>query len=102
MALTVREALRKSVEEALSLLGESTMQSLIWLLDRKGISLTSDTFDIKRFEQVLRELIGDGADVMMEEIYTRFNKKCNIDIEPSSNLSALERIQKILESEKVG
>ncbi len=95
------EILCRSATEALSLLGESAMQSLLWTLSEKGIRLNPTEFDIEEFAHTLEKSLQGGSDVIMNLIYVKFDSNLrsnmNIDVKCDSKLSALEKIVKLAE-----
>lgn len=99
--LTTKQILCRSITDVLSYLGDSTMQEVIWQLNQKGISLNSEEFNIKQFEDALRELFGDGADVMLDLIYYKLNNRLSQlvavpKLEP--RYSPMEKIVKLIEN----
>jgi len=102
--MTFNELLYEATMEVFEGLGEETMQALVWQMGTKGVSFAPDSFDIKVFAIELRELLGDGADSLFEEIYQ--NVVCRLEllltsIDDSSNefinkgrrLAALQELQ---------
>lgn len=67
--MTFNRMLYEATMEVFEGLGEKTMQALVWQMGTKGVSFAPDSFDIKIFAIELRELMGDGADSLFEEIY---------------------------------
>ncbi|HEX2013609.1 MAG TPA: hypothetical protein VLA68_00135, partial [Nitrososphaera sp.] len=90
--------------KVLSSLGEPTMQALFWELSTQGVATNPEEFDIKKFDQEMKKIFGDGADVFMEEIYSQFKEHMerqygeegNIAEIDDQNLPAIEKIQRIL------
>jgi hypothetical protein len=99
--------------EVLEGLGEETMQALIWQLNSSGVNLAIEEFDLQIFALQLRELLGDGAESILEEIYQ--NIVCRIQLfdesapifdsfgnvkGQSKSLDALQKIQGIFGEDK--
>ena len=61
--------------KVLSSLGEPTMQALFWELGRQGVTTNPEEFDIRKFDEEMKKIFGDGANVFMEEIYFQFRGK---------------------------
>jgi hypothetical protein len=91
-----------AVSGAMSELGNSTMHSLLWHLKNKGISLDPQDFVLQSFYEGLQELLGNGADMLMQEIYEHLLKQLGIDYEPGAGLSPVEKIEKIMTTTKSG
>jgi len=68
-SMTFNQLLYEATMEVFEGLGEKTMQALLWQMGTRGVSFAPDSFDIKIFAIELRELMGDGADSLFEEIY---------------------------------
>ena len=98
----MRKLLWSSVQEALGSLGEPTMQSLTWHMNRTGVPMEPESFDVKRFYAALFELTGEGADVLLDLVAKRMIEKLKMDDNFGKNFSGIERVLKILETaEKV-
>lgn len=92
----------KCTQDALATLGEPTMQSLEWHMSRAGMSMAPDDFDIKGFHALLFELMGVGADIIMELIANNMAGELKLESEPGRGLPGIEKVLKILEiAEKV-
>ncbi|MCS6768671.1 MAG: hypothetical protein RMJ59_07785 [Candidatus Nitrosocaldus sp.] len=70
-----------ALQGALSILGESSMQAVVHHLVRRGISMNN--VDLKELEHVLYSLFGDGASVIMREIYKRLDEEERIEQDAS-------------------
>ncbi len=86
----------EAVIDTLSELGSSTNRSLIWHLENKGISLDPQNFVLQHFYQGLEELLGNGADMLMQKVYENLRKRLSVDPGPLVGLSAVDRIEKII------
>lgn len=76
--MTLNHMLYEATMEVLEGLGEEVMQSLVWQIEMRGVALSLDSFNIKLFADALRELFGDGANSLMEEIYQ--NAICRLEL----------------------
>jgi hypothetical protein len=86
--------------EVLEGLGEETMQAILWQMGDKGISFAPETFDIKPFSLQLKDLFGDGANSLLEEIYLNFECRLELIATMSNSregLTPLQKIQNILD-----
>ncbi len=80
------------------------MQALFWELSRQGVSTSPEEFDIRKFDEELKKIFGDGANVFMEEIYSEFKGRMQeqtvgrveITIDNEENLEPVEKILKVL------
>jgi hypothetical protein len=102
--VTVIEELSTITNKVLSSLGEPTMQALFWELGRQGVATNPEEFDIRKFDQELRKIFGDGANVFMEEIYSQFRGRFEqqygeqglVPLGDEPVLPPIEKIQRIL------
>ena len=102
--MTVIGDLATITGNVLSSLGEPTMQALFWELGRHGVNTNPEEFDIGKFDEEMKKIFGDGANVFMEEIYSQFRGRFEqrygeqglvLSLE-DGNLQPIEKIQKIL------
>jgi hypothetical protein len=90
--------------KVLSSLGEPTMQALFWELGRQGVTTNPEEFDIRKFDDEMKKIFGDGANVFMEEIYSQFRGKFEqrygaqglVQTDDDDRLQPVEKIQRIL------
>jgi hypothetical protein len=93
-------ALWKATEETLNLLGKSTKRTLVLQLNMLGFEMVPDSFDINRFAVMLRELLGEGSEPVLNLVYRNLCK--NLEVDPAdSGLPALDRINKVLKAKKM-
>ena len=90
--------LRKVVDETVRSLGGPISKTIMWHMSNKGIFSESTRIDITAFYLNLKELVGPGADMIMEETCKQLQKhygtKAGHDVVRSS---PLEKIQKMME-----
>lgn len=96
---TEQVVLRRVVDETIRSLGGPVSKTIMWHMTNRGILSESTRIDIKAFYQNLKELVGPGADMIMEETRKHLEKHYGIKAERDTKSSPLERIQKIMESE---
>ena len=102
--MTFTHLLYEATMETFEGLGEETMRALVWQFGTKGVSFSPDSFDIQVVANELRELMDDGAESLLEEIYQ--NVVCRLELlstslEYSDNdlsnragrLSAMQKLQ---------
>jgi hypothetical protein len=107
-AMTLKRILYEATMEVLEGLGEETMQALIWQLNTRGVNLARDSFDLHVFAVELHELLGEGAESLLEEIYQNIVCRMELidELEPTASsfgiiggqsrrLSALQKIQDV-------
>lgn len=68
-----RRVLWDALQGVLSMLGESSMKAIIHHLSKRGVSINN--ISVKELEVVLYSLFGDGANVIMREMYKRLEKE---------------------------
>ena len=102
--VTVIGDLATITKRVLSSLGEPTMQALFWELGRQGVTTSPEEFDIRKFDDELKKIFGDGANVFMEEIYSQFRTRFEqqygaqglVLAEKETDLQPIEKIQRVL------
>jgi hypothetical protein len=70
-------------------------------MNKKGFEMAPDSFDINKFSAVLGDLLGEGAEPIMNLVYKNLFKHLKADVDTDANLPALHRINKILETKKM-
>lgn len=98
--MDVNEALWKSTQDALNMLGKSTMQTLSWQLSSKGFEMTPDNFDINKLAAALSGLLGEGSEPVMGLIHQNLCRHLKVD-PADPDIPARDRINKILEAKKM-
>ena len=76
--MTFNHLLYEATMEVFEGLGEETMRALVWQIGTKGVSFTPDSFDVKIVADELGELLGEGAESLLEEIYQ--NVGCRLEL----------------------
>jgi hypothetical protein len=100
--MDAKRALFKSTEEALSSLGKPAMEAITWQMNEKGVDMAvPENFDINRFATVLGELLGEGSETVLNMIYMNMCRQLKIDMQVDPDLPVLERINRILKTEKM-
>lgn len=92
--------LRQSIDAAIESLGGPIHKTITWYLNSRGVLSNSKKIDINFFYSNLRDLLGPGADLIMEETWQQLQKRCGGKAgqqNPPAKCSPLERIQKMIE-----
>ena len=90
--------LRQAIDAAMGSLGGPIHKTLTWYMDSRGVFSDPKKIDINFFYSNLQELLGPGADMIMEETWEQLQKRYGT--KTGHNLvrsSPLEKIQKIME-----
>jgi hypothetical protein len=98
MAMDASKTLWKSTEDALNSLGKLAMQTLAWQMNKKGFEMAPDSFDINKFSALLGDLLGEGAEPIINLVYKNLCEHLKADVDTDPSLPALYRINKILET----
>lgn len=89
--------LHKAINEGLLTLGEPIRDTIQWHLRANGIFLdTEEDLDVRRFYQHLGYIIGNIADMVMDEIYNNLSERSKHDVQPNLNDPVLDRIEHLL------
>jgi len=91
--------LQQAISQGLFSLGEPIMKTIKWHLAAHGIFVdSSDKIDLRTFHYQLQQIIGNMADVVLDEVYhnlvARYPLKNN---RISSSDSAINKIEKLLD-----
>jgi hypothetical protein len=90
--------LRQSIEAAIESLGGPIHKTITWYMNSRGVFSDPQKVDINFFYSNLRELVGPGADMIMEETWEHLQKSYGARVDKdSAKRSPLEKIQKIME-----
>ena len=88
-------------EDALYSLGKSAMQTIAWQMKQRDVGMLPDNFDIKMFSIVLGDLIGSGAETILSIICRNLCERLKTEMPVDPEISALEKIGKVLEAKKM-
>jgi hypothetical protein len=89
--------LRQSIDAAIKSLGGPIHKTITWYMDTRGVFSDPKKIDINTFYSNLQELVGPGADLIMEETWEHLKKRYGSKAHHEAARSPLERIQKIME-----
>jgi hypothetical protein len=87
--------LRHAIDEAIESLGGPIHKTITWHMNNRGIFADSK-IDINSFYSNLKELVGPGADLIMEETWEQMEKQGVAGMNFGPKMSPLEKIQKIM------
>lgn len=92
-----QQILHKAINEGLLTLGEPIKDTIQWHLRANGIFLdTEEDLNVRIFYQHLGYIIGNIADMVMDEIYNNLSERGNHDFQPNPNDPVLDRIEQLL------
>lgn len=90
--------LRQSIDAAIESLGGPIHKTITWYMNSRGVFSDPKKIDIQFYYSNLKDLLGPGADMIMEETWEqlqkRYGAKAGRDVVRSS---PLERIQRMME-----
>lgn len=89
--------LRQAIDAAMGSLGSPIHKTLTWYMDSRGVFSDPKKIDINFFYSNLQELLGPGADLIMEETWEHLQKRYTTKTHHDFRSSPLEKIQKIME-----
>jgi hypothetical protein len=73
--------LRKALDETIRSLGGPISKTIMWHMNNRGVFSDSKDIDIKAFYSNLKELIGPGADMIMDEVWQKIKKEQGIQLD---------------------
>jgi hypothetical protein len=94
-----RNALENALDDALLSLGISVRNALLWHLNQKGIEFDAKDIDIDSIYSSLHELIGPGADLIMDKVFERlqcYGSDIISGIMNFQSCSSFEKIQSMM------
>ena len=90
--------LRQSIDQAIESLGGPIHKTITWYMNSRGVFANPKKIDISFFYSNLKELLGPGADMIMEETWEHFQKRFGAKLDREFiKRSPLEKIKKMVE-----
>ena len=92
------QLLRQALDETMISLGGPIYKTITWHMNNKGLFSDSKKIDLPAIYLSLKELVGPGADMIMEDTWTWLQKRNGM--KPSrdtSKISPDERIRRMME-----
>ena len=80
------------------MLGEPTMQSLVWHAGKSGALTAPQDFDIMKFSEALHDMIGEGAHIIFSIVADKLAAELQIKPDFAHGMTGLGRIQKVMEA----
>jgi ribosomal protein L20A (L18A) len=92
--------LHQAINEGLLSLGEPIMKTILWHLKAHGVFVDSrNEIDVRVLHSALRQIVGNIADVVMEEVYSNLAARNGLTIKQIKSTEAVVvKIEKLLQS----
>jgi hypothetical protein len=102
-----QQVLQQAINEGLLSLGEPIMKTIKWHLAAHGIFIDSkDQVDVHVLYNHLEQIVGNIADVVMNEIYTNLSQRSVLSVNnlksSESVVTKIEQLMKIEGKEREG
>ena len=96
--------LQQAINEGLLSLGEPIMKTIKWHLIAHGLFIDSnEQVDVRVLYDYLEQIVGNIADVIMNEIYTNLRQRNGGTVESiKSSESVVNKIEQLLQTHKKG
>jgi len=96
-----QQILQQAINEGLLSLGEPIMKTIKWHLGAHGLFIDSkDQVDIRVLHNHLEQIVGNIADVVMNEIYASLSDRNAISVGSiNSSESIVSKIEQLLKAE---
>jgi hypothetical protein len=96
-----QQILHQAINESLLSLGEPIMKTIKWHLGAHGLFIDSkDEVNVRVLYDQLEEIVGNIADVVMNEIYSNLSQKNTLTVESiKSSESVVAKIEQLLKVE---
>ena len=92
-----------SYKRGLTPLGEPIVKTILWHLRANGVFLDSQEIDLRTFYQHLEGIIGNIADVVVNEVYENIRRRYpDSSIHSESGMNALDRIDQLMNMQAGG
>lgn len=79
-------------------LGAPIYKTITWHMNSKGLFKDSQNIDLKAFYLYLKELVGPGADMIMEDAWQKLRKQSKVQSDTGSG-TPLDRMIRLMGSE---
>ena len=89
--------LRQALDETMHSLGGPIYKTITWHMNSRGLFSDSQSIDLPAFYLNLKELVGPGADMIMEEAWQKLKKRSKTH--DSGNGTPLDRMIRLMGSE---
>ena len=90
--------LRQALDETIYSLGGPIYKTITWDMNNKGLFGEASSLDIRAIYLSLKELIGPGADMIMEEAWQKVKKKSKVYVDNGKG-TPLDRMIRLIGSE---
>jgi hypothetical protein len=90
--------LRKALDDTMLSLGGPIYKTITWHMNSKGLFSDSKNIDLPAFYRNLQELVGPGADMIMEEAWQKIRKNSKIRVD-FGNGTPLDHMIRLMGSE---
>ena len=90
--------LRQALDETIYSLGGPIYKTITWHMNNKGLFSDSQNIDLRAFYVNLKELVGPGADMIMEEAWQKLRKRSTTHVD-TGNGTPLDRMMRLMGSE---
>ena len=97
-----QQILQQAINEGLVSLGEPIMKTIKWHLAARGLFIDSkNEIDVRVLHDQLEQIVGNIADVVMNEIYVNLSHKNALSVESiKSSESIVTKIEQLLKVER--
>lgn len=97
-----QQILHQAINDSLLSLGEPIMKTIKWHLGAHGLFIDSkDEVNVRVLYDQLEEIVGNIADVVMNEIYSNLSQKNALTVESiKSSESVVAKIEQLLKVER--
>lgn len=85
------------VQDALLSLGNATMESIMWHMDRAGVETVPETFNVRKFAAALYDMIDGGADVLLDIAAKSMVGRLQTEIKLDPKALPMDRMLQIME-----
>src|SRR5581483_11889073 len=89
--------LKRAIDDSISALGGPISKTITWHMNKKGVFTDLKTWDIDNFSAELEDLVGPGAQMILEDAALEFERKSPLKVKLEKNLPPAVKIKRILE-----
>ena len=96
------QALLEAVDEGFLALGDSVRQAIYWHLENRfSIKRNEIPNRLKEFIEALKNIFGEGAEILLKIIIKRFYIKLNLNFKEVENWSFIDYVENAKKSIKI-
>ena len=95
---SIIQQLKQAIDDSIKSLGGPISQTINWHMDRRGVFTDPEKIDINNFSTNLEELVGPGAELILEDAADRLERSLKKKVKFEKNVAPVNKIIMIMEA----